>query len=80
MTQRLRDRSSATGEISPENAPVRARLRRLVITSGEPAGIGPDLCLAIAARDWPCDIVVAADIELLKQRAQQLRLSIRLLP
>lgn len=57
-----------------------ARAPRLIVTSGEPAGIGPDLCLAIAARDWPCDIVVAADIELLKQRAQQLRLSIRLLP
>lgn len=56
------------------------RAPRLIITSGEPAGIGPDLCLAIAGRDWPCDVVVAADIELLKQRAQQLRLSIRLLP
>lgn len=56
------------------------RSPRLIVTSGEPAGIGPDLCLAIAGRDWPCDVVVAADIELLKQRAQQLRLSIRLLP
>jgi 4-hydroxythreonine-4-phosphate dehydrogenase len=53
---------------------------RLVITSGEPAGIGPDICLAIAAREWPCDLVVAGDIELLRERAQQLRLSIRLLP
>ena len=56
------------------------RTARLIVTSGEPAGIGPDLCLAIAGRDWPCDVVVAADIELLKQRAQQLRLNIRLLP
>lgn len=53
---------------------------RLIVTSGEPAGIGPDLCLAIAQAEWPCDVVVAADIELLKQRAQQLQLSIRLLP
>lgn len=80
MTQRLRDRSSATGEIPRETPTARARIPRLIITSGEPAGIGPDLCLAIAARAWPCDVVVAADIELLKQRAQQLRLSIRLLP
>jgi 4-hydroxythreonine-4-phosphate dehydrogenase len=55
-----------------------AQLARLVITSGEPAGIGPDLCLAIAERDWPCDIVVAADMELLKQRARQLQLTIEL--
>ncbi|HEY0681148.1 MAG TPA: 4-hydroxythreonine-4-phosphate dehydrogenase PdxA [Steroidobacter sp.] len=56
------------------------RIPRLIVTSGEPAGIGPDLCLAIAARDWPCDVVVAGDIDLLHQRAQQLRLNIRLLP
>lgn len=55
-------------------------LPRLIVTSGEPAGIGPDLCLAIAERDWPCDVVVAADMELLKQRAGQQRLSIELSP
>ncbi|MBL8268979.1 4-hydroxythreonine-4-phosphate dehydrogenase PdxA [Steroidobacter sp.] len=54
------------------------RSPRLIVTSGEPAGIGPDLCLAIAERDWPCDVVIAGDIELLKQRAQQLRLDIQL--
>ena len=26
---------------------------RLAITPGEPAGIGPDLVLQIAQRDWP---------------------------
>lgn len=52
--------------------------RRLIVTSGEPAGIGPDLCLQIAGRDWPCDLVVAADIELLKQRAEQLQLAVQL--
>lgn len=57
-----------------------ARLPRLIVTSGEPAGIGPDLCLAIAGRDWPCDVVVAADMDLLSQRARPLRASIRLLP
>lgn len=51
---------------------------RLILTSGEPAGIGPDLCLAIAGRDWPCDLVVAADMELLRQRAGQLQLGIQL--
>jgi 4-hydroxythreonine-4-phosphate dehydrogenase len=51
---------------------------RLIITSGEPAGIGPDLCLAIAARPWPCDIVVAGDIELLAQRARQVNCKVAL--
>ncbi|MET0536238.1 MAG: 4-hydroxythreonine-4-phosphate dehydrogenase PdxA [Steroidobacter sp.] len=55
-------------------------LPRLIVTSGEPAGIGPDLCLAIASHDWPCDLVVAADIELLRQRAGQLRLGVQLSP
>lgn len=55
-----------------------SQVARLIVTSGEPAGIGPDLCLAIAENDWPCDIVVAADMELLEQRARQLRLSIQL--
>lgn len=64
--------------MSPGQAPT--RVSRLIVTSGEPAGIGPDLCLAIAEHAWPCDVIVAGDIELLKQRAQQLRLSLRLLP
>jgi 4-hydroxythreonine-4-phosphate dehydrogenase len=51
---------------------------RLVLTSGEPAGIGPDLCIAVAAQPWPCQLVVAADAELLAQRARQLNTPIAL--
>ena len=36
-------------------------MTRIIITSGEPAGIGPDLCIAIAQRDWPCELVFAVD-------------------
>jgi 4-hydroxythreonine-4-phosphate dehydrogenase len=54
-------------------------LPRLILTSGEPAGIGPDLCIAVAARAWPCDLVVAADTDLLAARASELKASIRLL-
>jgi 4-hydroxythreonine-4-phosphate dehydrogenase len=53
---------------------------RLVLTSGEPAGIGPDLCLAAAGRDWPFALVVAADPELLAARANELGLGVELLP
>ncbi len=49
---------------------------RLVLTSGEPAGVGPDLCLAIAQRPWPCDLVVLADADSLRERAQQLGVAV----
>jgi 4-hydroxythreonine-4-phosphate dehydrogenase len=51
---------------------------RLVLTSGEPAGVGPDLCLMLAERDWPCELIVAGDLEVLTQRARLLRSSIEL--
>jgi len=50
------------------------------LTAGEPAGIGPDLCLAVAARSRRWSIVCLADRELLAERARELRLSIELLP
>ncbi|MGM0541648.1 MAG: 4-hydroxythreonine-4-phosphate dehydrogenase PdxA [Pseudomonadota bacterium] len=51
--------------------------KRLVITSGEPAGIGPDLVLQLAQIDWPIELVVIADQTLLEQRAAALHLDIR---
>ena len=45
--------------------------RRLAITSGEPAGIGPDLCLRLAERSWPDQLVVLCDRALLEARAEQ---------
>ena len=57
---------------------------RLVITAGEPAGIGPDLCLMLAARNHELtrsvQLVVAADPELMAQRARQLGLPVKLEP
>ncbi len=47
-------------------------LKTLVVTSGEPAGIGPDLCLMLAEREWPCRLAFAADPELLAARAADL--------
>jgi len=51
-------------------------LPRLIVTSGEPAGIGPDLCLKLAEREWPCELVIAGDPDLLAERAQQLNLKL----
>ncbi len=47
---------------------------RIVITSGEPAGIGPDACVALAQSDWEADLVVAGDADLLGATAAALKL------
>ena len=47
---------------------------RIVITSGEPAGIGPDTCVTLAQSDWDCDLIVAADAGLLADVARDLAL------
>ena len=44
----------------------------LYITSGEPAGIGPDICLSLADRVDERPIVVLADINMLRDRAKTL--------
>lgn len=54
--------------------------KRLVITSGEPAGIGPDLILQLAQNDWPIELVVLADQTLLTERAEALNLKIEFKP
>ena len=49
----------------------------LVITSGEPAGIGPDLCVQLAAAPPDLPIVVIADKKLLQKRAAQLGIALK---
>ncbi|HEY6093410.1 MAG TPA: 4-hydroxythreonine-4-phosphate dehydrogenase PdxA [Gallionellaceae bacterium] len=50
----------------------------LAITSGEPAGIGPDLCVQLAVQPLAAPFVVLADRRLLQQRAQQLGIAVQL--
>ncbi len=50
---------------------------RVVITPGEPAGIGPDLVVQLAQRDWPVELVVCADATLLADRAALLGLPLQ---
>lgn len=50
----------------------------LAITAGEPAGIGPDLCVRLAAEPPGFPLVVIADRELLQQRAEQLGIALRI--
>jgi 4-hydroxythreonine-4-phosphate dehydrogenase len=46
-----------------------AGLPVIAITTGEPAGIGPELCLQLAAQRFPARLVLLADRELLAARA-----------
>ncbi len=54
---------------------------RIAITPGEPAGIGPDICIQIAQQlDSSTQRIVIADPELMRQRALQLGLPLTLIP
>ncbi|EHA1125602.1 4-hydroxythreonine-4-phosphate dehydrogenase PdxA [Vibrio navarrensis] len=53
-------------------------VKRIVVTAGEPAGIGPDLVLALSKQDWDHQLVVCADKSLLAQRAEQLGIEVEL--
>jgi len=57
---------------------LKAKTLRLAITAGEPAGIGPDLCIQIAQHTHDAELVVIADPMLLEQRAKELNLPITL--
>lgn len=54
------------------------RPARLAVTAGEPAGIGPDLCLSLAEHARNEELVVVADAELMRQRARDLELDVRI--
>jgi 4-hydroxythreonine-4-phosphate dehydrogenase len=51
---------------------------RIVITSGEPAGVGPDACVTLAQTAWEADLVVAADAGLLADTAAALEVPLRI--
>ncbi len=53
---------------------------RIAITPGEPAGIGPDLVLSLAATSWAAELVIVADTDLLARRAELLGLEVELIP
>ncbi|MES2499385.1 MAG: 4-hydroxythreonine-4-phosphate dehydrogenase PdxA [Pseudomonadota bacterium] len=55
-------------------------LPRIAITSGEPAGIGPDICVLLSQLDIAADITVIGDIDVLKNRAQQLNIKMDIEP
>ncbi|TAM09044.1 MAG: 4-hydroxythreonine-4-phosphate dehydrogenase PdxA [Nevskiaceae bacterium] len=56
----------------------RVALPRLWLTTGEPAGIGPDIVLSLADAPLAAELVLVADPALLRTRAQQLGISVEL--
>ncbi len=56
---------------------IRLPVPRIALTPGEPAGIGPDLCIQLAQQDLPCEIIAIASPQLLAERAGQLGLSLQ---
>jgi len=56
----------------------RPPLPRLILTPGEPAGIGPDLVIAIAQGPLAAQLAVVADPEMLEARAALLGLPLKL--
>lgn len=56
------------------------KVPRVLITSGEPAGLGPDLVAQIAQLPWQAELSVIGDADLLLSRAAQLKLPLKLVP
>lgn len=52
----------------------------LALTAGEPAGIGPELCLQLASEARDAGIVVVASQDLMQARARQMGLAVDVLP
>jgi 4-hydroxythreonine-4-phosphate dehydrogenase len=55
-------------------------LPAIAVTPGEPAGIGPDLCLALAQTPPAARLVLIADPDLLRDRARRLGLRFAVAP
>lgn len=51
---------------------------RILVTPGEPAGIGPELLLQLATQDQAEQLVAVADADMLARRAQALGLAVRM--
>jgi len=66
---------SVSATVASNDAAEMGLLPLIAVTSGEPAGIGPDICLALSAARLPARLVVLGDRGLLEARARSLGLS-----
>ena len=51
---------------------------RLALVAGEPGGVGPELCVRLAQREQPGELVAIADPDTLLSAARRLGLPLRL--
>lgn len=56
--------------LSSKSASREAPIKPLVVTAGEPAGIGPEICSALADSVFATDVVIIGDASLLDNRLQ----------
>lgn len=54
-------------------------LARILITPGEPAGIGPDVLIASAQKPWDADFIAITDPILMAERAESLKLPLQII-
>ncbi|MDQ1237218.1 MAG: 4-hydroxythreonine-4-phosphate dehydrogenase PdxA [Wigglesworthia glossinidia] len=54
------------------------KIPRIVITPGEPAGIGPELVALISQYHWKAELVICCDPEMLKNRAKNIGINLKL--
>ena len=52
----------------------------IAITSGEPAGVGPELIGAIRAKDFAARLIILGDEELIRNRCRQVGRPVELIP
>ncbi len=57
---------------------LRYALTNILLSSGEPAGIGPDLCVLAGQLPFPCSLTVIADPDVLEERAKMLGVGLQL--
>lgn len=50
---------------------------RLALVAGEPAGVGPELCVRLAQLEFDCELVVLADPDTLRAAAEAIGLPLR---
>src|SRR2546421_12781243 len=72
VSARLEKRSRASVASRSNSVPV------IAVTSGEPAGIGPDVCLALGRKRFAARIGVLGARGMLESRAPRLRLRVQL--
>jgi 4-hydroxythreonine-4-phosphate dehydrogenase len=65
--------------MNQQNKPLNNNIKPIIITAGEPSGIGADIILKLSEKAWSVPLVICADKKLLEERSQQLGLKVSLL-